>query len=154
MFLLSLWPSSQTISHSLLIGINCISGHFSIQRKWTTRHAVQSYAHLEIFPFTFSKKGVVGLQIPYFWWCLHLVQNSKSLFLHQLIMGTPYENRCKLGDKRQCSRNGDQIYLGHSLMWHTYVFRPDNGFTTFIWWNAHPTLWPGGSDNTQFMMGN
>lgn len=71
-FLLSLWPSSQTISHSLLIGINCTSGHFSIQGKWTTRHIVLSSAHLERFPFTFSQKGVVGLQLPTLWWCCML----------------------------------------------------------------------------------
>lgn len=111
---------------------------------------------LHCYPSGISWGGALVLLLFTLRWCLHTTQNylqSIILFLCQLSKGTSPWGR--LGERRKYSRAWAcgpllRVPSGHAqARSHTYHFHLLMEYRC-----ACPTLWYGGSESTQFMMGS
>lgn len=115
------------------------------------------------FPFTTSyrdvtKEGCDATDVNFISTEPSANQACVSSVLLTDLSSCPWDHNCKLGGRRQYSSR-DHGRLGHSLrnlLISSGLFQLCYIYTTSTWWwnvcCAHAILWPGSSDNAQFLM--
>lgn len=165
MFLPSLWPSYQTINHSLQLRIDHVLAHS--RQKWIP--SVLWSSNQQEYLLSWPSFLVVPLKMDtvrslcIFRWCLCVLRQQSGLdflFLCQRIVCiNPWDHRNMLRARMYCCRNRNCEYLEvispcNSLSLQSQC-NPHRMYTTYIWYYwIHPALWLDGSTETQFMMGS